>query len=50
MSDMSPVKNGMIEGDDLSSLLFTFALQYAIGRLQVNQNGLNLNGTHQFLV
>jgi hypothetical protein len=31
-------------------LLFTFSLQYAIRRAQVNQNALKLNGTHQLLV
>ena len=31
-------------------MLFNIALEYAIRRVQVNQDGLKLNGTHQFQV
>ena len=47
--DMFPIRNGWKQGDALSQLLFNFVVEYAISRVQVNQDGLKLNGTHQFL-
>jgi len=46
LSDLFPIKNDSKRGDSLSSLLFNFALEYAIERFQVNQDGLQLSGTH----
>jgi len=46
---MFPYKNGLKQGDVLSSLLFNFRLECAIRRVQVNQDGFKLNGTHQLV-
>jgi hypothetical protein len=43
-------KDGLKQGDGLSTLLSKFALEYAITRVhQVNQDSLKLNCTHQLL-
>ena len=49
LSDMFPIKNGLKQGDALSPLLLNVALEYAIRRVHVKQDGLKLNGKHQLL-
>jgi hypothetical protein len=47
---MFPNRNDLIKRGALSPLLLNFALEYATMRVNVNQDGLKLNGTLQRLV
>ena len=50
LSDMFPVRNGLKQGDALLPLLFNLGLEYVTWRVQVNLDGLKLNGAQQLRV
>jgi len=49
VSDRFLIRNGLKQGDALPPLILNFVLEYAIRRVQANQDGLKLNDTHQLV-
>ena len=49
LSSSFPIENSLKEGDALLPLLFNFAQEYAIRKLQETNLGLDMNGIHLVL-
>jgi hypothetical protein len=49
-SDIFPIQNGLKQEDALLQMLFNFALEYAIMKVQEDQGGLKLSRTYQLPV
>jgi hypothetical protein len=48
--DAFSIQNGLKQENALLPLFCNFALEFPIQEVQENQQGLELSGTHQFLV